>query len=262
MKERTKTGAVWIYPEDAFKNFVACSKTYKEVLLKMGLSNDGNYHRALIERANRLNLDISHLSSRGLYKHKKNLISQEEAIKKYFIQDGSKWRTAIRRYIIRYNLLPYECSECSLKNSWNKKPLTLQIDHKNGKNRDHRLENLTWLCPNCHSQTETYSGKNSRKPPKIKIKRKLLGVKDECSCGNTKTRQSPNCRDCCNKKREKIIWPNKEDLFKLVWSMPTIELALKMGVSDSVIKARCENLGIQKPSRSYWRKRENRRGSV
>lgn len=28
-------------------------------------------------------------------------------------------------------------------------------------NRDNRIENLRLLCPNCHSQTETFSGKNA-----------------------------------------------------------------------------------------------------
>ena len=36
-------------------------------------------------------------------------------------------------------------------------------NHINGINNDHRLENLRFLCPNCHSQTSTYAGKNKRK---------------------------------------------------------------------------------------------------
>ncbi len=39
----------------------------------------------------------------------------------------------------------------------NGKHLVMQLDHVNGNNTDHRLENLRMLCPNCHSQTETYS---------------------------------------------------------------------------------------------------------
>ena len=68
-------------------------------------------------------------------------------------------RACVRRVIIKDSLLPYECSECGIS-EWNGRKLALHLDHINGKNGDHRLENLRFLCPNCHSQTETYTGKN------------------------------------------------------------------------------------------------------
>lgn len=45
---------------------------------------------------------------------------------------------------------------------WNGKTLTFDLDHINGDNTDNRIENLRFLCPNCHSQTETYKGKNRK----------------------------------------------------------------------------------------------------
>lgn len=45
---------------------------------------------------------------------------------------------------------------------WNGKPLTLQLDHINGVNNDHRIENLRIICPNCHTQTETFCGKKAK----------------------------------------------------------------------------------------------------
>ena len=68
-------------------------------------------------------------------------------------------RACVRRVIIKDNLILYECSECGIS-EWNDKKLALHLDHINGKNGDHRLENLRFLCPNCHSQTDTYTGKN------------------------------------------------------------------------------------------------------
>lgn len=64
--------------------------------------------------------------------------------------------------IIKLNLIPYLCSECNI-NEWKGQPFSLHLDHKNGINNDNRLENLRFLCPNCHSQTTTYCGKNNDK---------------------------------------------------------------------------------------------------
>lgn len=52
-----------------------------------------------------------------------------------------------------------ECALCGQGPEWNGFPLTLQLDHINGINNDHRVENLRILCPNCHTQTETYAGR-------------------------------------------------------------------------------------------------------
>jgi hypothetical protein len=52
------------------------------------------------------------------------------------------------------------CEECKLGELYNNKPIVLQLDHKDGNRKNNAIENLRILCPNCHSQTETFSGKN------------------------------------------------------------------------------------------------------
>lgn len=66
----------------------------------------------------------------------------------------------LKTLIKNNQLLKYECS-CGNPGVWNGNPLTLQLEHKNGNNTDNRLENLEYLCPNCHAQTVTYGSKNS-----------------------------------------------------------------------------------------------------
>lgn len=84
-----------------------------------------------------------------------------------FIENSPTTRSVIRKYIIRHNLIPYICEKCGNNGNWQGTILTLQLDHRNGINNDHRLENLRWLCPNCHSQTDTFTGKNKTDKEKI-----------------------------------------------------------------------------------------------
>jgi Zn finger protein HypA/HybF involved in hydrogenase expression len=62
---------------------------------------------------------------------------------------------------VRLGLLEESCHECGIT-EWRGKPLSLCLHHINGINDDNRIENLAVLCPNCHSQTENFAGRNRR----------------------------------------------------------------------------------------------------
>lgn len=69
-------------------------------------------------------------------------------------------RGHVKQRLIREGLIRNECSECNVGPIWRGKKLVLVLDHINGRNNDYRLRNLRMLCPNCNSQTDTFSGKN------------------------------------------------------------------------------------------------------
>ena len=68
-------------------------------------------------------------------------------------------RKNIKRRLLEAGVLLHACALCGIR-EWQGAPLTLQIDHINGRRLDYRLENLRMLCPNCHSQTVTFAGRN------------------------------------------------------------------------------------------------------
>jgi 5-methylcytosine-specific restriction endonuclease McrA len=66
----------------------------------------------------------------------------------------------LRKYLIE--IFGEKCVSCGISNSYNGKPLTLEIDHIDGKSYNNVISNLRFLCPNCHSQTDTYKAKNTK----------------------------------------------------------------------------------------------------
>jgi Zn finger protein HypA/HybF involved in hydrogenase expression len=65
----------------------------------------------------------------------------------------------LKKRLIKEKVLEYKCVSCGIS-EWNDKEISLHLDHIDGNNHNHKLENLRLLCPNCHSQTETWCGKN------------------------------------------------------------------------------------------------------
>jgi ribosomal protein S27AE len=65
----------------------------------------------------------------------------------------------LKNRLIQIGLKKNECEECGIS-SWNGKKLMCELDHINGDSKNHKIENLKMLCPNCHSQTETFRAKN------------------------------------------------------------------------------------------------------
>jgi hypothetical protein len=73
------------------------------------------------------------------------------------VESGKSGFSGCKTYMKRY--MAYKCHVCSIS-EWNGKPITLHCDHIDGNRNNNILENLRWLCPNCHSQTDTWCIKN------------------------------------------------------------------------------------------------------
>ena len=65
----------------------------------------------------------------------------------------------LRKRLLKEGLKENKCEECGIT-SYNNKPIVMHLDHIDGDNRNHKFKNLRLLCPNCHSQTDTWCGKN------------------------------------------------------------------------------------------------------
>jgi hypothetical protein len=63
---------------------------------------------------------------------------------------------AVKRYLAEQ---VSGCWECGIT-EWNQKPIVLDLEHKDGNSENNAEDNLSLLCPNCHSQTSTYKNRN------------------------------------------------------------------------------------------------------
>jgi hypothetical protein len=99
-----------------------------------------------------------------------------ETIPRIELGEGKDYIT-LRKYLIEKR---GECCEvCGLGSVYNNKPLVLQVDHINGDSDNNLPKNIRLLCPNCHSQTETFGngGKGSRYKKTAKRNRYLQKYK-------------------------------------------------------------------------------------
>lgn len=148
------------YSKEQLEPIVARCNSLAEVMRELNLVPRGsNYERFRRLVIKEYNIDISHFNT---YIHNsinasKGARTKDEFIKDVLIKDGPGWTSHnLKHKIYKFGILAEVCFACGQKSTWNGIKLTLHLDHINGDHRDNRLSNLRILCPNCHSQTDTY----------------------------------------------------------------------------------------------------------
>jgi hypothetical protein len=148
------------YTKEQFINAVRISFSVAQVLRKIGLKITGANYKTVYMTAKQLGLSLEHFTGQGHLAGKTHNWGKKRPLKEVLVQNSTYTSSSsLKRRLIKEQLLVYQCKFCSIS-EWRGQKLSLQLDHINGVNDDHRLENLRLLCPNCHSQTDTFAGKN------------------------------------------------------------------------------------------------------
>lgn len=144
-------------------NLIQTSSSLREVCLKAGIVDTTGNYNTLKRLIKENNIDISHFK-------RQNNKQQEKHDLDFYLQQG----TTITSFRLKQKLLNEGkkqniCEKCGCT-EWLGVPIKLELHHINGDNTDNRIENIQLLCPNCHSYTDNYGGKNQKINKKIKLK--------------------------------------------------------------------------------------------
>lgn len=137
--------------EDLIRRAFEGATSQREIRIRLGLAEGGNSHSTIKKYATLYGLVIP------------NGINSAAAVAKtqfpleQILVEHSTYVSFhnLKPRLVKAGLLEYKCSWCGCID-WLGEPIALQLDHINGVRSDNRIENLRFLCPNCHSQTRTW----------------------------------------------------------------------------------------------------------
>ncbi len=157
------------YSKEQLEPIVKKNVSVAGVIATLGLRQSGGNHSHLKSVFSKLKISTEHFKGQGANCGDKHVGGLRQRTYKEVLVLRSPARPREKGSRLRKALIEsgreYKCVGCGVENTYNSKPIVLQPDHENGKPWDNRPKNLNFKCPNCHSQTPTFAGRNKGHVP-------------------------------------------------------------------------------------------------
>ena len=177
--------------DDTFAELAKDAANMADLIRKTGRSNVSSSFVDIKNRIIRLRVDTSHFKNSTASKKNGKWRTAKLTADEVFVK-GRRGRRREKATTLKSMMLQsgfnYAYNECGVSDSYNGKPIALQIDHINGDSTDNAKVNLRFLCPNCHSQTDNFGHKNIKSKtnpykiikPKVKSKKESKKILMKC----------------------------------------------------------------------------------
>ncbi len=150
------------WTERQLRTAVKSSRSFAEVLQRLGLREAGGNYTQIKKYIRELNLKITHFTGRAWNRGLRLPFRPKIPLEKILVPESDYQSFKLKKRLFIAGLKPHYCEECRWAQKTPDGYLPLELDHINGSHRDNRLENLRVLCPNCHSLRPNHRGRKQK----------------------------------------------------------------------------------------------------